>query len=228
MSPGEKALRKAIAAVREVAERVAADRDELTAAADDAQKALDQLLGGPPRLERPADEWVAALLAQAKAELRVARSAGTGRAEETLLETRMRFAVMAMLLQMAFEKIAKAVLARSDFDAFQHVRTSHAAASRMVGAIRQRARYRSTPFKRFNDDRWKVALGVITDLEAAHPALARGGPHLEYPWEQPDKVALPGTDLAVVARLASPRERISPDLLDLGEHLVDSFEQLFG
>ena len=140
----------------------------------------------------------------------------------------MRFAVMAMLLQMVFEKIAKAALARSDFAAYQNVRMSHAAASRMVATIRRHARQRHPPFVRFNDQRWRVALGVVIDLEKAHPAMAQSGPHLEYPWELSDRVARPGRDLAVVDRLASPRERIALDLIELAQGLIDTFDTLFG
>src|SRR6185503_2514356 len=51
------------------------------------------------------------------------------------------------------------------------------AASRLVSAIKNHSEYLGLRYT------WKDVLPLVQALERAHPALARGGPHLEYPWE---------------------------------------------
>jgi hypothetical protein len=222
---GLNSIVKALESIRAVADRGAGQ--ELLDAVERIDNELEQLFPAPQRLTRPSNEWECALREQARGDLLVACAAAAGRENETPNEARMRHAVMAMLLQMVFEKIAKAVLARSDFRAFQDVRTSHRAASRLIGAIRKQARRRGSPFHRFNSHKWKAVFAVVVDLENAHPALNRAGPHLEYPWEGESKVALAATDLAVVSRLADPREKLAPDLVNLARTLLNDFDRYF-
>lgn len=156
--------------------------------------------------------WSDALLAQARDDLRAA---------EALADARGPASVLAMLLQMVFEKLAKAALARTDEPCFVAYRTSHAAASRLVIAIKNHNEYLGLRYA------WKDVLPLVQALERAHPALARRGPHLEYPWEEGDKMGLPATHLSIVKQLADPLETKGPKLLRFARELSNRFDELF-
>lgn len=156
--------------------------------------------------------WSDALLEQARDDLRAA---------ETLAGARGPASVLAMLLQMVFEKLAKAALARTDERCFVANRTSHAAASRLVKTIKNHNKYLGLRYA------WKDVLPLVQELERAHPALARRGPHLEYPWEEGDKMGLPATHLSVVRQLADPLEMKGPRLLRFARELSNRFDELF-
>jgi len=193
----------------------------LAAVAQRLNEILQAVLAPEPPLRRGADEWVAALLHQAGADVSAAAKVAEGYDGEAHELTRMRIAVFAMLLQMVFEKVSKAALARSDFAAFHNIRKTHATASRMLKAMAGQNKYLA--LRR----RWKIAFTVVRELERAHPALAREGPHLEYPWELPERVALPATDLSVVATLADSKSGRAPELLRLADELIQNFNRLF-
>jgi hypothetical protein len=126
-----------------------------------------------------------------------------------------------MLLQMVFEKIAKAALARADLASFAAHLRKHTAASAMVAQIRNHNRHASLRYK------WKRVLPLIVALERVHPALAPEGRHLEYPWEDGSGVHVP-RELAVVAELSDPVRPRAPELLRLARELLTRFDEIFG
>ncbi|MFS8068701.1 MAG: hypothetical protein ACMG6S_20265 [Byssovorax sp.] len=156
--------------------------------------------------------WSDALLAQARDDLRAA---------EVVAEAKGPPSVLAMLLQMVFEKLAKAALARTDRPCFIANRTSHAAASRLVSAIKSHNEYLHLRYA------WKDVLPMVQALERAHPALAKGGPHLEYPWETADEMGLPATHLAIVKQLSDPLDPKGPRLLRFARELSNRFDEFF-
>jgi hypothetical protein len=156
--------------------------------------------------------WSDALLAQARDDLRAA---------EVVAEAKAPPSVLAMLLQMAFEKLAKAALARTDRPCFIANRTSHAAASRLVSAIKNHNEYLNLRYA------WRDVLPMVQALERAHPAIAKGGPHLEYPWEAESEMGLPATHLAIVKQLSDPLDPKGPRLLRFARELSNRFDELF-
>lgn len=157
--------------------------------------------------------WSNALLAQARDDLHAAEMIARSEAPPA--------SVLAMLLQMVFEKLAKAALARTDAPCFVAHRTSHVAASRLVSAIKNQNDYLQLHYK------WKDVLPMVQALEKAHPAIARSGPHLEYPWEQAGAMGLPATHLPIVKQLADPMDHKGPRLLRFARELVNRFDELF-
>lgn len=165
----------------------------------------------PLRLSERA--WSDALLAQAKDDLlAVEMIAGNEKSPAS---------VVAMLLQMVFEKLAKAALARTDTPCFIANRTSHVAASRLVNAIKNHNDYLQLRYQ------WKDVLPMVQALERAHPAVSKSGPHLEYPWEHGDAMGLPATHLAIVRQLADPLDPKGARLLRFARELANRFDELF-
>lgn len=174
---------------------------------------VDQLLSEYfPSISLPARSWSDALLAQARDDLC---------AVEVLADSKGPPSVQAMLLQMVFEKLAKAALARTDIPCFIANRTSHAAASRLVSAIKNHNAYLNLRYE------WKDVLPMVQALERSHPALAKGGPHLEYPWEAGTEMGLPSTHLSIVKQLADPFDLRGPKLLRFARELSNRFDELF-
>ena len=124
-----------------------------------------------------------------------------------------------MLFQMVFEKIAKAVLARTDRNAFIACIQTHNVVGRFVRIIKNNAEYT------FLRNRWKGVLPVLTALERFHPALADTG-HLEYPWEENNSVRSPA-ELQIVKSLEDPKESWSADARRFARELLNQFDQIF-
>lgn len=156
--------------------------------------------------------WSDALLAQAREDLEAAEAIAVARGPAS---------VLAMLMQMVFEKLAKAALARTDIHCFVAHRTSHAAASKLLATIKTHSEYTDLRHK------WKDVLPMIQALERAHPALAKGGPHLEYPWEAGTEMGLPSTHLAIVKHFDDPRDPKGARLLRFARELSNRFDDLF-
>lgn len=136
--------------------------------------------------------------------------------------------VLAMLLQMVFEKLAKAALLRTGAVDISFATTSHAAASRMVRVMKlQRGLIAPLGGPRSWDD----VLGLIESLEQAHPDLARrvpGTPQLEYPWETAEgTIACPACDLPVARSLGGPRTTFAMRVLKFTTLLEQRFDQIF-
>lgn len=191
---------------------------------DELQKLVEQLAPPNVTLVRSGSDWSLAFLRQAKADLDAAKAI-------VVDANVMRSAVVAMLLQMVFEKIAKAWLARTDFPFFaKNALRSHNAAEKMTLALRRRAISKERQFKVFASPKWVKALVAVGALEAAHPTNAKSGPHLEYPWETPTGVLLAGDTpppLTVVADIARPGNDVGPFLFKIAQKLIEEFDQLF-
>jgi len=174
----------------------------------------------------PLDQWERAFLGQAREELEAAkRLVAAERVDREGATSAGWAAVFCMLMQMCFEKLGKAALARSDRDAFRRYRHSHRTGTRLVAALKQ-MRGSEIHF------RWKAILPLVTELERSHPSISREGPHLEYPWEASDTdgravVRSPGLDLPIAIRLASPSDRGAIELIRLAETILLQWSTLW-
>jgi hypothetical protein len=114
-----------------------------------------------------------------------------------------------MLLQMVFEKLAKAAYARSG----EVVPHKHGVVARLFAVL-----LRHPAGTRILQAAPNVRAFVL-QLEAAQPSLAKDlpqpCPQLEYPWEDPvlNTVHYPTRDLPLVQRIQNPRDRIGVDCL---------------
>ena len=165
-----------------------------------------------------ADEraWSRGFLEQARADLDAAKSL-QGRAPS----------VVAMLLQMAFEKLGKAALLRNRSLTVERAQATHRSASVLVSILRRRRGLGEDLGFRHAAD-WRQALDFVVSLEAAHPQLAGDQPHLEYPWEAPPgAVCWPEEHLVVARRLVDSGERLGPKVLRLAVALSARFDELF-
>ncbi|MDI1428803.1 hypothetical protein [Polyangium sorediatum] len=210
----ERSIRKWLTRVDEEFAATPPDTEKCRSAHSTLRRHVEQLLNEhfrPITLSERA--WSDALLAQAKEDLlAVEIVAGSEKSPAS---------VVAMLLQMVFEKLAKAALARTDKPCFIANRTNHVAASRLVSAIKNQNDYLNLRHA------WKDVLPMIQALERAHPAVAKSGPHLEYPWEQGDVMGLPATHLAIVTQLADPRDPKGAKLIRFARELADRFDSIF-
>ncbi len=169
-----------------------------------------------PAISAPQEQWTRALLHQAREDLAAAeRLATPSKPGDPSCES-----IVCMLLQMTFEKIGKAQLARSARDAFIRHRMSHATASKLLEALK------SAKLPQFGQ-KFKSVLPFVKALERAHPALTKHGPHLEYPWEDGTNVATP-SKLQVVRDIFDP---LAPhrlrNLIQLANALIRDFDDLF-
>ncbi len=143
--------------------------------------------------------WSDPFLEQAREDLRAAWSVSSEVSPSTLC----------MLLQMVFEKLAKAAYARSGYV----VPRTHKAATHLFTVLLRHpagtAILQASPHVQ----------QFVMELEAAQPALAgqqpQPCPQLEYPWEDPARntVHYPARDLPLARRVQSPRDRIALDCL---------------
>ena len=162
-------------------------------------------------------DWAEAFFAQASEDLAAAKK----------LEGETP-SVLAMLLQMTFEKMAKAALLRSGQATIEQVCRSHAAASRML-AVMKRNRSMLRTLGNGYEYAWKDVLPVVTELERAHPQLAGRGPQLEYPWEEADSggIRWPARDLPIAQRLAAPGSMLGSRVMKFAAQLEQQFDQVF-
>lgn len=124
----EKSVRKDLAALESALNETPPEVQNCEAAFNVLRDHVKQLLTDhPPPLKLSERQWSEALLAQARDDLTAA---------EALARVQGPPSVLAMLLQMVFEKLAKAALARTDVPSFNANRTSHAVASRLVSTIK--------------------------------------------------------------------------------------------
>ena len=131
-------------------------------------------------------DWAEAYREQAGADLRAATQA-------------IEPSALAMLLQLAYEKVAKAALLRARMSTIQAAQTTHLAASTMMAVLAGSRR----KCIQLGIDRFYLQYTLcpmVTELEGLHPALVRArgsmGPWLEYPWEDPNQdIRWPARDL---------------------------------
>ena len=145
-------------------------------------------------------DWSDAFLEQAREDLKAAWAVAASQSSPSTL---------CMLLQMVFEKLAKAAYARGG----NVVPRSHRAAS-MLFLMLDRHPAANTMLSASHNVRQFVA-----QLEDAHPAIAGRQippwPQLEYPWEDEvtGVVLCPTRDLYLVRRVQDPRDRIALECL---------------
>jgi hypothetical protein len=160
-------------------------------------------------------EWAVGYQRQAAAELKGARVL---QGEEP--------SVLAMLLQMVLEKLAKGALLRTGALSIGAARGSHAAASTLLLQLGRNRRVCALLGLAPATVRHRMA-PLVDRLERSHPALAGGGPCLEYPWETPGgEIRWPAAHLEV-ARLFGPRSTEGRLLFDLLERLNERFDEAF-
>ena len=143
-------------------------------------------------------DWSDPFLEQAREDLRAAYALHGADCSLTLC----------MLLQMVFEKLAKAAFARAGATNAN----SHQVASRLFLLLE-----RSPSGKKLLQATPNVRQFVI-ELENAHPAVANRTvppwPRLEYPWEDTTGMVLyPARDLPLAKRVRNPNDRIVVDCL---------------
>jgi hypothetical protein len=138
-------------------------------------------------------DWSDPFLEQAREDLRAAYAVPAADSASTLC----------MLLQMVFEKLAKAAFSRAG----AVNANSHQVATRLFLLLDRnpvgKTLLQATPNVR----------QFVAELENAHPAVANKSappwPRLEYPWEDASgKVLYPAKDLALARRVRNPNDRI--------------------
>lgn len=136
-----------------------------------------------------------------------------------------------MLLQMAFEKIAKAALLRNGQWGVERTQATHRGATHMVNLLANKAYASKTTFS-VGTIRHEF-LPLVRELEELNPAVARQsgrqGPWLEYPWETPEpRVAVPCEDLPRLDRYGTKHAPKVVLLLRFAGELVRNHAKIFG
>ena len=122
---------------------------------------------------------------------------------------------LCMLLQMVFEKLAKAAYARAG----NPTPKTHQAASLLFLVLQRYPAGKALLAESPNVQQF------VADLENAHPAIAGKQsppwPQLEYPWEDAStgSVLYPAADLYLVRRVRDPNDRIALDCLKFASAL---------
>lgn len=166
-----------------------------------------------------ARDWADPFLAQASEDLRAAQATYPARSASTFC----------MLMQMTFEKLAKAALARRNIQPPR----SHSVASRLLLLLERTPGGTSLPGISIDP-----VFDAIRELENAQPAVVEAAvrnygvpqyPQLEYPWENPASgvVEWPAKHLPLAKRIADPRDPIGPQLLKFARALEVQFNTLF-
>ena len=139
--------------------------------------------------------------------------------------------VLAMLLQMTFEKLGKAALLRSGMMSVQAAQGTHQAATTMMRVVAG-SRRKATKLG-FDHNFVRHALApMVEQLESLNPSVVRrrggSGPWLEYPWEDAANVVYwPARDLPGLNGFR-PRHGVKAILLvELARALCDEFNSVF-
>lgn len=161
-------------------------------------------------------QWADAYLNQARSDISAAY---------VLLSEPQAFCLM---LQMTFEKLAKAVLLKADVRSYQEVRTTHVAVVTSIRAIR-RQKKSLDKFADMPESKWNELMDLICELERANPSVSTNGPHLEYPWEDKSagkhRIAMPATDLPVLQKVTQRGDPML--LLRLADNIAREFDSIF-
>ncbi len=159
------------------------------------------------------EKWARAYVAQAQEDIAAAKAVATV-APSTFL----------MLMQMVFEKTAKAVLLAGDRVPPKHLETSHVAISKVLTIIR---RYHREEYAAFGLKRMNL---TIREIEMLHPQVAkrRGGPRLEYPWRDPatGEIRWPAGHLPLSAQVIDPTRRTGSELVKCAQALIHRYDIL--
>lgn len=167
-------------------------------------------------------EWSRAFLEQAKSDLKAANSlaASTEYASQTT-----------MLLQMAWEKLAKAALVLSG--SWDPMRRKHDVAARFISVLKRMPQAQAVLFAG-PSAQFRARMVSLQDdllaLEKLTPALSQGGINAEYPWRQTDAsgnetVCWPSKHLSPSFSLS---ERSSIRVRKDFDSIVSNFDRIFG
>lgn len=167
-------------------------------------------------------KWAAAYLAQAEADLRAAEEVGPS-----------HISVFGMLLQMSFEKSAKAALLYGGRVSVEKTQRTHAAAVSLMKILKDNEMLLERVTDR-RPDYWRPVVVAVESLTNFHPQVAAKGPWLEYPWKPGagDRVNWPDKHLAPRLRSifntqSDPLGRI-PDILQFAHILISKADSIFG
>ncbi len=160
-------------------------------------------------------KWGQAFLRQAEADLRAA---------EALVKDGSAASTACMVIQMVFEKLAKAYRLKNG-ESYSSVRQgSHRTMEKLIQTLQRQREIFRNDLGGPTDQRWKQLLGMLKALEDAQPSIAQDArPQLEYPWSQGGQVRWPEDHLALGKKLMDPRNRLAADLLRLGHTLVRNY-----
>lgn len=140
--------------------------------------------------------------------------------------------VLAMLLQMVFEKAAKGILLLGKQIDVDKATSSHVAASLLVAHFK-----REPDLLRVlggSPHAYRDVLPLVVELERLNPAVVKasgsGCPQLEYPWEVADtgEVCWPSRDLGIAHRLGDPNSTEAQRLTRFAEALLANAHGLTG
>ena len=165
-------------------------------------------------------DWAAAYVAQAREDLEAAKR----------LQGR-HASVLAMLLQMVFEKLSKAALLYGKKVTVDDVQRSHTTAVSLMAIFRRHPNLLDL-FPGKHQRKWLSTITLVEALSKLHPSLVDHGPQLEYPWELEDgTVQSPVNDLTPNLRSLwkSPEEELKrlADLFTFATVLAENAERLF-
>lgn len=135
--------------------------------------------------------------------------------------------VFCMLMQMVFEKMAKAVALRTGQATPSSVKKNHAAASRWIATLKRDREKRAILGDPTNQG-FNTLSTLVQTLENCHPSLAtKGSPQLEYPWEGSEAICWPAKHLPIAQRFRDPLCRDAILLVGFAEALAQNFGRLY-
>jgi hypothetical protein len=212
----EKKLRKALKQAASSLEQSPVNPADALVSVKEAVEALDNLASDwKIPCTRPLEEWCYALRSQAELDLRAIDVILTSETSDK------PWATVAMLFQMVFEKISKAVFARSDPELFRVTLGKHTSFSKFFKALSNQRKYSNLKYAP------KVLLLKLQALEQHHPSVTALG-HLEYPWEDAHTLAvkLP-SELPIVRELADPGDSWAGQARRFARQLLTDFDSAF-
>ena len=169
----------------------------------------------------PHATWSDAYFTQAKQDFYLAALGASKTAEE---EDKSFDATICMLLQMFFEKYAKAVYIAQKGTKPPR---KHKTAKVFLETLRGSAKYckmKKSPF-------FVYCCNCIEKLEKLQPANAKEvsgvdkSPQLEYPWCQDDQICSPAKDLELAKQFRKPESLILTRLFPFAQNLINDFPQ---
>ena len=137
--------------------------------------------------------------------------------------------VFCMLMQMFYEKMAKAALLKSGYMLVDNAIGSHKGALTLI-AILERMRKKRPELNNISEREWNIVCKNIEELESLQPSFAKekGKQKLEYPWEDfGGNIKWPSAHLDIVERMQNPRYKIKDHLLAFAGLLSENFDSLF-